>query len=110
MSLCCSSFQAIIFSFCRYPQGSVRPTIYSDDSASKSCNDVLPPELSLRVCALRETFEETGLLLGFEPKTERKMVLSDARETVKGKTLAQWREEIQKDPSNVSVNDKCFPF
>ena len=53
------------------------------------------------MCALRETFEETGLLLGINAKTERKVVLTDAKEMVGGKSLGEWREDIQKDPSKV---------
>jgi len=64
-------------------------------------NLTMPPEISFRLTALRETFEETGLLIATEGTGGVPVVIQDENSTVGNKALKDWRLDIQKDPSKV---------
>ena len=73
---------------------SPKPELYS-----KSHDSILPAEVAYRICAVRETFEESGILL----YTDKDTVTSKGQSTLALKTkvprsvLSQWRDEVNKD-------------
>jgi len=60
----------------------------------------LASALGYRICALRETFEESGVLIANDDKG-KEMVLSNPNEHIGGEfsTLGEWRRNVYKDPS-----------
>jgi nucleoside diphosphate-linked moiety X motif protein 19 len=58
-------------------------------------DDLLPPAIAFRISAIRETFEETGILLTTSPSTG----LNDV-------DLKKWQKKIHENPS--SFADFCF--
>jgi len=89
-----------------------RPPIVLESKAVKEAaqnlrpEDVLPADIGLRISALRETFEETGVLLltrpgddadSYQPLSDRDNVSVD---------LSLWRDRVRKDAS--SFLDLCL--
>lgn len=93
----------------------------------------LIPEIALRITALRETFEETGLLLAVPVKNGKLgqplAITEDATMTIQtdgtseqqyssmgGSSIKQWRSYIQDDASKVSItaqdnrNDRFYLY
>ena len=70
------------------------PEIYSN----KLDNKVIP-EIGLRICALRETFEETGLLLKCEKSINGIPKLSQ----IIPNNVEEWRKKVISNPENVST-------
>ncbi|KAM5138728.1 acyl-coenzyme A diphosphatase NUDT19 isoform 1-T1 [Mantella aurantiaca] len=60
---------------------------------------IVPGEVAFRICAIRETFEESGILLVVPTSAEvdAQRNLADAYEG-DGEEVAKWREEVQNDP------------
>lgn len=75
-------------------------------SATSKPEDFLPADIGLRISALRETFEETGVLLLTRPGDEADSYqpLSD-RDNV-NVDLSSWRDRVRKDAA--SFLDLCF--
>ena len=61
----------------------------------------IPTEIGYRLCALRETFEESGILIAND-ESGNEVVLSNPDEHIGGKyaTLHEWRNNVYKDPQN----------
>lgn len=59
----------------------------------------IPGEVAFRICAIRETFEESGILLvvpdGADVDTHRNLVGAYEGD---GEEVAKWREEVQNNP------------
>lgn len=55
-------------------------------------------DLAFRICSLRETFEESGLLL-VRDENGRKVTLSNPNDHIGGEhsTLGEWREQVNKN-------------
>lgn len=71
-------------------------SLYKDNE-----NDCLKPELGFRITALRETFEESGIL--FATKNDgTNIVLSDPNKNIGGDygTLKCWRKKVYESPHN----------
>uniref|UniRef100_T2MJF6 Nucleoside diphosphate-linked moiety X motif 19, mitochondrial n=1 Tax=Hydra vulgaris TaxID=6087 RepID=T2MJF6_HYDVU len=81
-----------------------RPYIYTSNSSMES----LQPELAFRICALRETFEECGVLLVTNDKGES-IALSDPNIEIGGQyhTLKVWREKINNDANEFLALFRC---
>lgn len=80
--------------------------IAQEAAASYGPEDILPADIGLRISALRETFEETGVLLltrpgddadSYQPLSDRDNVNVD---------LSAWRDRVRKDAA--SFIDLCF--
>lgn len=80
--------------------------IAQEASQTSRLEDVLPADIGLRISALRETFEETGVLLltrpgddadSYQPLSDRDNVNVD---------LSSWRDRVRKDAA--SFLDLCF--
>jgi len=71
-----------------------KPLAYS----SFTKDDGLAPELAFRICALRETFEESGILL-VRDISGKSIVLDDPKYNIGGKfgTLEGWRDKVNED-------------
>nr|XP_018918050.1 PREDICTED: nucleoside diphosphate-linked moiety X motif 19-like [Bemisia tabaci] len=75
----------------------------------KSNNEIgIPKAISLRIAAIRETFEECGILLckRFEEKKQ------DIDKHLEIESIAQWRQQVIADASNfikLCVENKCYP-
>ncbi|XP_054892716.1 nucleoside diphosphate-linked moiety X motif 19 [Poeciliopsis prolifica] len=84
-----------------------RPPIFATDRVK--LGSPIPGEVALRICAVRETFEESGVLL-VVPKEEEKRVLKrlqDSRfsqhhtaHTPRCDELSKWRALVNSNPSN----------
>ena len=74
-----------------------RPHIYT----SNLIRNALQPELAFRICALRETFEESGILLIMNDKGDSE-ALTDPDTIIGGQygTLEAWREKVNDDANN----------
>jgi nucleoside diphosphate-linked moiety X motif 19, mitochondrial len=59
----------------------------------------LSPELSFRICALRETFEETGLLIAHRKDNSIQEVKSFANNFGNSQNLMNWRERVKEKPA-----------
>jgi nucleoside diphosphate-linked moiety X motif 19, mitochondrial len=70
---------------------------HSNDSIS------LPPEITYRLCAIRETFEETGILLAFNKNKKScdntPTITSSVYNSELNSALDKWRIKIQNDSS-----------
>ena len=75
-------------------QKTLRPFLYTEND-----DKGLLPEVAFRLCALRETFEESGILLVTDSDGQNK-VLSDPNLHVGGKydTLKSWRDKVNDEP------------
>ena len=54
-------------------------------------NGILEKDLAFRIGAIRETFEEAGILLHKN--------LDGSKETLECNVLTEWRDKVRKDPS-----------
>lgn len=63
--------------------------------------EIIPPELAFRICAIRETFEESGILL-LTDYNGKEIVLDDPTHNLGGEfgTLQRWRDKINEDDNN----------
>ncbi|XP_012723458.2 nucleoside diphosphate-linked moiety X motif 19 [Fundulus heteroclitus] len=69
----------------------------------------IPGEVALRICAVRETFEESGVLL-VVPKKEEERLINSSQDTfcsrhhsehkLRGDELSRWRALVNQNPSN----------
>ena len=66
----------------------------------KTSQHGLASTLGQRICALRETFEESGILIANDDNG-KDIVLSNPNEHIGGEfsTLGEWRSSVYKDPS-----------
>ena len=71
----------------------------STTTSNKLNGDIVSSEIGFRLCALRETFEESGILIANDD-TGKEVVLSNPDEQIGGKhvTLKEWRKHVYKDP------------
>lgn len=84
-----------------------RPPIFATDRLK--LGSPIPGDVAFRICALRETFEESGVLL-VVPKTEEKRLLQRPQDTIPttnhpinnicSDELKKWRALVNKCPSN----------
>ncbi|XP_029946327.1 acyl-coenzyme A diphosphatase NUDT19 [Salarias fasciatus] len=80
-----------------------RPPIFATDRLK--LGSPIPGDVALRICALRETFEESGVLL-VVPQKEEGSVLKSAEELcvsdprLCSTELSRWRALVNKNPSN----------
>ncbi|XP_053722051.1 nucleoside diphosphate-linked moiety X motif 19 [Synchiropus splendidus] len=87
-----------------------RPPMFATDR--RTFGSPITGDVAFRICALRETFEESGVLL-FVAKHERESVLDrlregrtgeplrdSAKELTKRGELSRWRTLVNQDPSN----------
>ncbi|XP_056381707.1 acyl-coenzyme A diphosphatase NUDT19 [Hyla sarda] len=74
-----------------------RPPMFLTDRTK--FGSLIPNEVAFRICAIRETFEESGILLVVPENSdiEDNQKLKAAYEE-NGETVAKWREEVQNDP------------
>lgn len=76
--------------------GSLRKT-----SANTKSNDAIPIELSYRLCAIRETFEETGILLASDrsksPTPTPALMSAYLKNTTYSDSIRRWRERVLDD-------------
>lgn len=85
-----------------------RPSMITNPStlsgADRKGTDFLPADIALRIAAIRETFEETGILLLTKPPKEGNKISSDLLFSMKGENsninLVEWRDRIHEDPLN----------
>ncbi|XP_015233707.1 PREDICTED: nucleoside diphosphate-linked moiety X motif 19 [Cyprinodon variegatus] len=84
-----------------------RPPIFATNRLK--LGSPIPGEVALRICAVRETFEESGVLL-VVPKTEEKRLIESFQDTfcsqhhraheLDGDELSKWRALVNRNPSN----------
>ncbi|XP_014892820.1 acyl-coenzyme A diphosphatase NUDT19 [Poecilia latipinna] len=84
-----------------------RPPIFATNRLK--LGSPIPGEVALRICAVRETFEESGVLL-VVPKKEEKRILKSFQDTRFSQhhtehklgcdELSKWRALVNKNPSN----------
>ncbi|XP_006779956.2 LOW QUALITY PROTEIN: nucleoside diphosphate-linked moiety X motif 19 [Neolamprologus brichardi] len=84
-----------------------RPPIFATDRLK--LGSPIPGEVALRICALRETFEESGVLL-VAPKIEEKKMLKSIKDLgyierygvndLCSSELTKWRALVNQNPSN----------
>ena len=55
---------------------------------------LLPPQIAFRLCAIRETFEECGILLVTKKSVSKALVTAETKYTL---NLANWRRRVNKD-------------
>ncbi|XP_019935227.2 acyl-coenzyme A diphosphatase NUDT19 [Paralichthys olivaceus] len=83
-----------------------RPPIFATDRLS--LGSPVPGEVAFRICALRETFEECGVLLAVSQQEEKELLLRDTEATtatceVNGlcsSELSRWRSLVIQNSSN----------
>lgn len=87
------------------------PNILIDENNPKN----LPNFLSLRICAIRETFEECGILICRKNGPQYYNSISNQRKSatyLESKKILQWREKIYNNPSefiNFCKETDCCP-
>ncbi|XP_051163983.1 acyl-coenzyme A diphosphatase NUDT19 isoform X2 [Leptopilina boulardi] len=88
------------------PNTNVRPPIF------KKISNELPREISLRITAIRETFEECGILLC--KRSTKVGFLKDWAEnlTVTNRELEEWQNKVHNDPTEfykLCEGLQCYP-
>lgn len=68
-----------------------------DDNNSSA----LPNEISFRLCSLRETFEETGILLA--TRRDQLAGFKVFADLIEPKELVKWQERVKKDSSQFAI-------
>ncbi|CAI9560950.1 unnamed protein product [Staurois parvus] len=63
----------------------------------KKFGSLIPGEVAFRICAIRETFEESGILL-VVPESAEFDASQDLMDAYGGEEMAKWREEVQNNP------------
>ncbi|XP_072202636.1 acyl-coenzyme A diphosphatase NUDT19 [Excalfactoria chinensis] len=83
------------------PPGSSRAPLFSTDR--QLLGSPLPGEVAFRICAIRETFEEAGILLlapGGRPREgSGPSPLLPAEQLLSAAELGEWRRRVQEDPA-----------
>ncbi|XP_013880493.1 acyl-coenzyme A diphosphatase NUDT19 [Austrofundulus limnaeus] len=75
-----------------------RPPLFATDRVK--LGSPVPGEVALRICALRETFEESGVLLVVSKREEKRFKgLEDGCDVCSGE-LTKWRDLVNQNPSN----------
>uniref|UniRef100_A0A8D0H164 Acyl-coenzyme A diphosphatase NUDT19 n=1 Tax=Sphenodon punctatus TaxID=8508 RepID=A0A8D0H164_SPHPU len=82
--------------------GSIRAPLFATDRAS--LGSPVPGDVAFRICAIRETFEEAGILLlvpgpPAAAETEPARLLPPAQPFLTDSELAEWRRRVQQDPA-----------
>ncbi|KAM8894867.1 acyl-coenzyme A diphosphatase NUDT19 [Spinachia spinachia] len=92
--------------------GDTRPPLFATDRLK--LGSPIPGEVAFRICALRETFEECGVLLSVSQKEEKRLLEnieggrvpgregplhSNVNELCSGE-LSKWRDLVNQNPSN----------
>jgi len=77
-------------------------------------DDLLPPDVSYRICAIRETFEETGLLIATQDKNDnkKKNEYSSVYKFKDASSADYWRKQVYKNAENflqLCLELKCTP-
>ncbi|KAL4642172.1 nucleoside diphosphate-linked moiety X motif 19-like isoform X1 [Arapaima gigas] len=101
-------------SFCSLPRfglapvrqhAETRPPIFATDRAKLGSS--IPGEVALRICALRETFEESGVLLAVPAahvvgglRDRARPPLAEAASLWDTQVLGKWRSLVTEDPLN----------
>ncbi|GFX81490.1 nucleoside diphosphate-linked moiety X motif 19 [Trichonephila clavipes] len=91
-----------LMGFCSNIQGE-RPPMITDPVTLKSKSalpneDYLPADIALRIAALRETFEETGILLLTNPSLETTQEATTHTLLSQNVDIQSWQERIHNDP------------
>nr|KAF6407622.1 nudix hydrolase 19 [Molossus molossus] len=77
------------------PTFPVLPAAVSDTAAEDGA--ALPDDVAFRICAIRETFEEAGVLL-LRPRASRAAAREPGRALPQQEGLAAWRDRVRRDP------------
>lgn len=79
-----------------------RPPVFATDRLK--LGSPIPGEVAFRICALRETFEESGVLLvvpkGSEVRSDEGLTRGVSQEVCSSTELTRWRTLVNKEPSN----------
>ncbi|PRD32760.1 UNVERIFIED_CONTAM: nudt19 [Trichonephila clavipes] len=95
-------YKSELMGFCSNIQGE-RPPMITDPVTLKSKSalpneDYLPADIALRIAALRETFEETGILLLTNPSLETTQEATTHTLLSQNVDIQSWQERIHNDP------------
>lgn len=89
-----------------------RPPIFTEPGVLMQeeylSNDIIPPDVALRITAIRETFEETGiLLLNRAPSTNGNKTAAFLAEDVFAKvSIPEWKKKVHDNP--IEFVDFCL--
>lgn len=89
-----------------YPKENIPPILHTTD---KNC---LPKYLSLRICAIRETFEECGILICKSAKINYKHNSSKWASYIGGNEILKWQHRVHDDPNeflNLCLQLEVYP-
>lgn len=75
------------------------PLTLKSTSFTSSKDDAIPSDVALRIAALRETFEETGILLLTNPALESSPEATTYTFMSQNIDIQHWQEKIHKDPN-----------
>ncbi|XP_035205052.1 nucleoside diphosphate-linked moiety X motif 19-like isoform X1 [Stegodyphus dumicola] len=91
-----------LMEFCTHYHGPRPPIIKNpltlESKGAPLDEDYLPPDIALRIAALRETFEETGILLLTNPALETTQEAMTHTLLTQNINIQMWQEKIHKDP------------
>lgn len=76
------------------------PLMVNEDVQDNPGSVRLDPCLAYRICAIRETFEESGLLIATKRPSDRNNLSVSGSLLADNKDLGIWRERVHKDPYN----------
>lgn len=91
-----------IFEKCGYKLDSFQELYPKENIPSilkNSEQNCLPKYLSLRICAIRETFEECGILICRSAKLNYKQNLSEWGSYIGGHEILKWQHRVHNDPN-----------
>lgn len=77
------------------PRRSTFPVLPAE--GTHAVDQALPDDVALRICAIRETFEEAGVLL-LRPRASLAAAREPARALPPPPSLAAWRAQVHRDP------------